>query len=334
MLHLDPAVSPPFTAHSELVCDARGRDQVLTVIKAAFRAPNDGGATLESVACEIARRPVFYEGRPSGSIRVPSDLAPCKPGTEVLLAGHARHPAAFRDARWVDVTLSVEAQRTLLRKSVRVFGPRHWIERDGRRVPSEPQRYEDTPLRWEWAWGPNANNPVGRGLPAALAAADAAVECHRIEMAGASAMRPAGFGALAADWEPRASRSGTVVDDLAPYPPSDRDPRHYGSAPDDQWLEQPLRGGETIVVAGVHAHRAWTFRVPKLRPDVSWTIGGRTDRSLPHLDTVQLDADEALVTLSWRVAFPAPRVQTELEEITVTRASLDARDVDQAVLVA
>jgi len=107
------------------------------------------------------------------------------------------------------------------------------------------------------------------------------------------------------------------VEDLAPHPPVDRHPRHYCSAPDDQWLADPLRGDETFVVTGVHAERAWTFRLPQLEPAVSWTIRGRTERALPHLDTVLLDADDEAVTLSWRVSFPAPRNPADLEELAV-----------------
>lgn len=185
-------------------------------------------------------------------------------------------------------------------------------------VPSAPDAYRDTPLRWEWAYGgsDDPRNPIGRRAAASPRATDE--ECHRIEVADATALAPAGFGPLASHWEPRRSRSGSAaVEDLAPHPPADRDPRHYCSAPDDQWLADPLHGDETFVVTGVHAHQAWTVALPLLRPEVAWTVRGRTERLAPHLDTVLLDADDETVTLSWRVTFPAPRNASDLEGIVV-----------------
>jgi hypothetical protein len=321
MLLAAPSTATPFAARSVLVTDARGRDRVLTVVKAAWSVPVGGSPVLADEPCEINRQPVFFEERALGSIRLPSDLAPEKPGTDVLLSGHAKHPAAYPDAKWVDVTLAVEAETTRLRKSLRVFGPRRWIEQGGMLVPSAPEAYRETPLRWEWAYGgsTDARNPIGRGADVAKRAEE--LECPRIELADAAALGPAGFGPIAAHWEPRRSRSGSAaVEDLAPHPPSDRDPRHYCSAPDDQWLADPLRGDETFVVTGVHAHQAWTFALPLLRPAVSWTIRGRTESVVPHLDTVLLDADDQTVILSWRVSFPAPRNSSDLESVAVDRA--------------
>jgi hypothetical protein len=112
--------------------------------------------------------PVIHEERAGSSIRLPSDLAAVKPGTEILLVGHARHPAAYADARWVDVTLAIEGDKPLLQKSLRVFGPRQWHERNGAMVPGDPAPYRETPLRWEWAFGGSgeARNPIGRGASA------------------------------------------------------------------------------------------------------------------------------------------------------------------------
>lgn len=321
-MFLPPTVASDFfSAHAVLVTDAAGRDQVLVVAKAAWSVPVGGSPALEE--SEVQALPLLHEERAGSSIRVPSDLAPEKPGTELILVGHARHPAAYPDARWVDVTLAVEGERTLLQKRLRVFGPRRWLERDGVLSPSEPERYQDTPLRWEWAHGgasehgSDPRNPIGLGFgrrtPGEL--------CHAIEYADrdpAAAVLPAAFAPIPPQWEPRRARAGAAApDDLAPHPPWDRDPRHYCAAPDDQWLQEPLGGGETIVVTGVNARAAWTFALPAIRPEVNWTIRGRIEHALPHLDTVFLDADAERVTLTWRTRFMAPRNLAELESVAV-----------------
>ncbi len=322
MTFLPTGFAGPFTARSLLVTDAAGRDQILTVVKASWTVPLDGAPQLDHA--EVRNLPALHEERAGSSIRLPSDLAPTKPGTEVILVGHARFPAAYPDARWVDVTLSVENGRTILRKQLRVFGPRRWQTVGGTPAPSAPERFEDTPLRWEWAFGGadvsgcDARNPIGRGFGTPREG-DA---CHRIELAdpptGGAHPVPVGFAPLAPQWEPRRSRAGSATnDDLAPHPPADRDPRHYCCAPDDQWLAEPLVGGETIVVTGVHPDAAWAFGLPAVQPEVAVSIRGRTEMTTPHLDTVLLDADAEQVVLTWRTLRAAPRSLAEVDGISV-----------------
>jgi hypothetical protein len=303
MLRAPTYVFGPFAARSLFVTDAAARDHVLSVVKLALSIPIGPSPDAALVAAEVRTLPERYEERASSEIRFPSDLAPEKPGTEVLLVGHARHPVAYPDARWVDVTLSVEASSTRLRKSLRVFGPRRWIGEGAARTPSEPERYVETPLRWTWAAGGPADGA-----------------CHRIEYADGRAVARAGFGAIPAHWEPRRSRAGSPPDDIAPHPPADRHPRFYCSAPDDQWLETPLTGGETFVVTGVHAERAWTFVLPSIRPVVSWSVRGQVSRAEPHVDTVLLDADEGRVEIAFRTRFVAPRDASHVDWIRVAPA--------------
>ncbi|MBL8743976.1 MAG: DUF2169 domain-containing protein, partial [Myxococcales bacterium] len=267
--------------------DADRRDLLVVIVKAVWRSPVEGRLLPAFEPSAPRERPERFDER-SASIRLPSDLAPEKPGTEVLLLGHARHPQAYPDARWVDVTLAVERERSLLRKSLRVFGPRAWERGPDGLVPSKPARYEETELRWEWSRRDTGANPVGAPI-------ELGGPCHRIEHSDGREA-PSGFGVVLPHWEPRRSRSGRAQsDEPMPYPPRDRDPRFYCSAPDDQWLARPLSGGETFIVTGVHPRSAWTFVLPSAHPEVNVKIGRREERFLPHLDTVVLDADRERV---------------------------------------
>ncbi len=312
-LHAAVATSGPFSAHAHLSTDAERRDLVVVVVKAVWHSPVGGRAIPVFEPSSPRARPELFAEGPS-SIRLPSDLAPHKPGTEVLLLGHARHPLAYRDARWVDVTLAVERDGTLLRKSLRVFGPRTWERAAGGDfVPSQPTRYEDTELCWEWSRRDPAGsvNPIGK--PVELGG-----PCHRIEAIDGGE-HPAGFGVVAPHWEPRRSRRGhELSDEPTPYPPRDRHPRFHCQAPDDQWLETPLVGGETFIVTGVHPRSAWTFVLPSAHPEVVVKIGRREERLFPHLDTVILDADRERVELGYRVALPAPRALDTVESVRVS----------------
>lgn len=309
----DFSVSEHFGARCVLVVDDDNRDRVLCVVKASYSAPFSGAP--EILPGEPVRdQQVRHAESARASVRLPSDLAPHKPGTEVLLVGHARRPVAFADARWVDVTLAVrDGERPLLEKSLRVYGPRVWERAGDAVIPGAPQHVVDTPLSWEWAWGGGdgerfeARNPVGRGWardPLALIGQP----CHRIEPIVEGGPRaPVGFGPIAAHWEPRRTRRGAGGEDWAtsqaPKAPRDRDPRYHCVAPDDQWLARPLTGRERFVISGVHPSLVWDVQLPPLEPEIQASVAGRVETLSTHLDTVLFDADEERVELVWRASF-------------------------------
>jgi len=287
----------PFSVRALVVLDQSGRDRVLCVAKAAWRVPVGELPRLLEREVEVRDLPLRHEETALSSIRLPGDVAPHKPGTDVVLVGHARHPRAFPDARHVDVTLAISSRAELLRKTVRVYGPRRWTDAgDGTLVPSAPEPYVETPLRYEWA--------VGGGEPRT------GTETHRLEdpsLPPEIAQRTrAGFAPIAADWLPRAARCGSTGGEwttmLAPRAPIDRDPRFYCTAPDDQWLEAPLQGGERVVVSGTTHDAPWTFEVPTLAPAFFTRARGREEPLSTHLDTLILDADERRIELVWRAS--------------------------------
>lgn len=314
--HGELTVSPHFGARCLLTVDEDSRDRVLCVVKATWSVPFGGVPEIvgEAPVRDLQER---WEESPRTSIRLPADIAPNKPGTELLLVGHARKPMAFADARYVDVTLGVHgAAASLFKKTLRVHGPRTWQRRGDEVVPSSAELFEDTPLRWEWAYGGadkggarDPRNPIGRGF-ARDRAELVGQACHRIEAAAPKAGRwePVGFGALSASQEPRLSRRGSVGEDWttsrAPRAPEDRHPRFHCVAPDDQWLAEPLRGDERFVISGVHPTRAWEIQLPRLSPEIRAHLRGHEEPLRTHLDTVLFDADHERVELIWRASFP------------------------------
>ena len=304
-------VERPYAAACHLHVGTDGRDRLLVVIKALLRTTTNG--EFEQLRPSIRRMQKAHD-TPRSSVRYASDLAPHKPGTEIVLVGHAVRPRAFPDAKPNDVGLAVHGSGLLLEKHLRVHGPRRYERRGQEVVAGQAALSEDTPLRWEHAYGgvcpasgqSHRQNPVGVGFALEPSAREGAL-CPRIEARGAKSEAPAGFGPIHPTWEPRYGRRGTTGSDWvttrAPLPPQDRHERYHCVAPDDQWLASPLVGRETFTVTGTERDGMWLFSLPGSRPRVN--VASRLTAAIrPHLDTVSLDADKHTVELSYRVLLP------------------------------
>lgn len=300
-----------------------GREAAVLVLKATWEVDDDGEARLPVSPAPVRPSAVPQDRTRSSSHRFPSDMAPIKPGTDVLLVGHARPRG---QATEMEVSLRIaRGDRLLVDKSARVFGTRVWQQGALGLVPGPPAPLEPTNLSWENTYGGaerrgddveiESRNPLGRGV--ALRTADLiGLPVAPIEAPRGGRSAPHGFGPIAASWSPRAERFGTVDEhwrrQRAPLPPDDFDPRHYNVAPDDQWCATPLLGDENIEVVGVR-DKPWRFSLPLFAPKISL---GEEERR-PALDTLLIDADEGRVELVWRTAFLLPRKHQQLGTISV-----------------
>lgn len=176
--------------------------------------------------------------------------------SEVLAMGWAFAP----EGRKVPAR-SVKIQVGSWSKELWVVGDRVW--RSG--VATEPIAFDRMPLSWERAFGGEgyALNPIGRGL--APVKTDTGQVVHPLpnielpkKLVGAPGDRPppAGFGAIDPGWPRRMSKAGTYdkhwLETRFPDYPDDFDPTYFNTAPEDQWLDKPLEGGEQIVVERMH----------------------------------------------------------------------------------
>jgi hypothetical protein len=312
--------------------DHRGADVVVVVAKMAYRVGPRGTVALAVAPVRITA----IAGGPRGSLRCPSDYFADKPGTDVFMAGTA-YPRPDRATTEVDVTLRVG----LLDKAVRVYGPRVYYQGVLGVVPGPPGRFEEpTRLLYELTYGgvdladprryaTEPRNPVGTGFALDRARLVGTL-APAIEDPGAPAatrsLTPAGFGPLAADWEPRARLGGTFDDrwrkERAPVSPKDFDPRHNCCAPAGLWSATPLRGDEPVEAVGVTPDGApWRFRLPLYDPSFACVIRGERRELSTHLDTFFIDADERVVELTWRAAIELPRKAEFVERIEVSAAS-------------
>lgn len=266
---------------------ARGELRVTVITKATFAIP---------LAAEMTRRApdpivdteVHHGNNPARSVRLAGDLAPYLSRADVLLSGHACAPSGSRAQR-ADVRLGVfEGQKPLLDKKI---------------VAHDPAGFDRMPLVYERALGglDNPDNPFGVPSPTLLDPADA--------------KRPAGFGPISRTWPARRRLLGQTprrqIDAPIAEIPDGFDWLYFQAAPPDQRIN-PLRGGEWILIDGVHptAPRIQT-RLPMMRGRAR--VFGLTALGVPDgqaldlvTDTLHIDADALSCNVVCRGSFRVP----------------------------
>lgn len=313
--------------------DKDGREHCVAIVKYTFVV----GATgrVEPAGSDGAEPDLMdtYNGddASSSSIRRPSQLFEWKPGTDVLLIGHAHPPRG--GAGHVDVSLRFGP----VVKVVRAHGLRAWRASTFGGLSPGPARpiREPVPLIHELAWGGQdlsdpsrligePRNTVGRGVardPSSLVGKPAAQLEYPGKPVGGRDSVPASFGALHRHWQPRAAYAGTFdqawMESKMPLLPDDFDARFHVSVPHDQWSPAPLRGDEPVEVCGATPEGAWRFQLPRCTPGFSSFIQGKRAEHRTHLDMVLIDADAGRVELTFRAAIPMPRKYEMLEDVVI-----------------
>jgi hypothetical protein len=157
----------PFEASILLSANPEGIDTLYAVVKGTFTLGDSLSLADEQVPVALADE---YQGDPgNSSIRLPGDISLTKPGTDVLLLGHAYAPNG-RETTHMDVSVGVGATW----KTARVFGDRYWVATTPGYAISQPEPFEMMPLVWERAFGgtdwvqgelrAEVRNPVGTGF--------------------------------------------------------------------------------------------------------------------------------------------------------------------------
>ncbi len=185
------------------------------------------------------------------------DMGMPKPRGEVLVTGACCAPRGTRRP-----ALEVSASVGDLRKTLHVFGDRHWTSA---RTISDPEPFEAVPVTWGRAFGgPGFDpNPKGKGMsPITLADGRNRVPLPNIEapdrLIGSPSDRPepAGFGPLEVMWLQRYRKQGTYDErwqrERWPHFPDDTNYEFFNAAPEDQFLAGYFRGDEAIEIRNMH----------------------------------------------------------------------------------
>jgi len=330
-----PPLSKATTATVQLLPQlaASGEGFVVVVVKQRFQVTAEGKTERTGGAkVNVADVPWDEDEAESSSTKLPSDLCLHKPSTDVLVVGSAMARGRV-PVRQLDVGLRVGS----MQKVLRVSGTRVWYRGLVGLALSEPEPFEEVPLRWEYAYGgrdesdpkkplEESRNPVGRGVardPASLAGkpAPAIEDVAHLISSNRSSPPPMGVGPIGRHWLPRKKYAGTYDDEWKktrmPLPPLDVDPRFEQVAPPDQIAPSYLRGGEPVGLQNLCAEGPLVFELPRL----AFFVGGRLDGKLVErrtaMDTLVLFPNESALEMTWRATVPVPRPSHRLEGIQV-----------------
>jgi hypothetical protein len=322
----------PFAAERAWVRDRDGAEVWLVAVKATFDIQPDGTTTVAKEQPPVLRMPVHHGEPALSSIKYEADLVLTKHTTDIIVVGHAHAPAG-QAVTHLDCGFKVGPVQKLLR----VYGERRW----GRFGAGEAQHFGRVPLLYERAYGGadaraggdasqwEVRNPVGMGLY--LAAEHAREQpLPQIEdpqqpiTSWDDRHPPAGFGAIASHWQPRAAFAGTYGEEWqktrAPLLAADMDDRFYQCAPPDQQAPQFLRGGEPVILQNLSALGRIAFSLPKLYFgfETRFLDGSREQHPNKALHTVILEPDFPRVSLVWHTALPCHFKVHKLDRTLIT----------------
>lgn len=271
----------------------------LVVVKATYTLDPDGGAPQLAAPQDLLRGDETEGDAPDAELRYPSDHAPFKPRTDVLLVGSAHAPAG-RTTALVRFSLGAMERRLV------ALGPRTW---GANGIPSPPGPFEPVPLRWGHAFGgPGfAANPCGTGLAPGSPPPRLEDPDHLIR-GRSDRPSPACFAPVSPAWSQRAAQLGTY--DRAwkrerwPYFPADFNPAFFQAAPTSLQRDEP-RGGEAFLITSVRPDGGdLRGRLPEARPRAfAARLDGSLFEVLLRLDTLLFDADAARLHLTFRGSF-------------------------------
>jgi hypothetical protein len=322
----------PFAAERGWVRDRDGAEVWLVAVKCTFDINPDGSLEVASRQPPVLAVPEYHGEPGRSSIKYEADLIRTKTTTDVLVVGHAYAPHG-RAVTHIDAGVCVGP----LRKLLRVTGDRYW----GVLGPTSPEPFVTMPLVYERAFGgadarsahPERDwdwrNPVGTGFAVSRDTATGRrlpnIEYPDDRVNGwRDRPRPAGLGAIAGHWQPRAGLAGTYDDNWMkhrqPLVPEDFDDRFYQCAPADQQAPAPLHGGEPVVLYHLTPDGDLRFLLPRvfLGFDTRFSGGGREVHKERRLHTVILEPDYPRVSLVWQSALRCHFKVHKLERTIVT----------------
>ena len=318
------------------VC-ARDDNHLLVLVKGTFDIdPTSPRLTLCDEQKPVQLEDQFWGEPGQSSLRLESELAIVKPAADVVVLGSV-YPQA-EGATATDASVRVGQTQ----KTVRAFGPRHWVRAATGMQVSAPALMAPVPLVYENAYGglytdpdtgqvmQDERNPVGQGY---LPDADCAVpDAHPLpalenpeQLIGKPGDQPDpwSMGFVAQSWWPRRQLMGTYDAKWQatrnPLLPADYDDRANNAASAGLVCAGHLQGGEPVELINLSPSGRLQFTVPRQGVRVETSMRNEPGQHVAALDTMIIEPDERQVTLSWRVAIP---IHWNLAMIDWVRVSL------------
>ncbi|WP_433933990.1 DUF2169 domain-containing protein [Sorangium cellulosum] len=320
-----------------LVWQPRPEAAALTVVCKATFTLEPGLSRLAPSQEPTWDKDVRWDDDPRASLRAASDLAPFKRRVDVLVAGHAHAPHGGRVTSLV-TRLAVGS----IDKRIEVHGHRAWTA-NGQITAATP--FARMSLRWERAAsGPDRWNPAGvppnappdlRGLRPAPSLLPPGTELR----SPADPLPPVGFGPIAPSWPERTAKlrrhAATFGHDAwteRPLP-DDIDTGYFNAAPPDQQLDQ-LPAGERIVLTHLHPrHPQLATVLEAVIPHAALLHGDAGPQEMRlRCDTLWIDADRGICTLTWRGAVPLRHLAEDVTVVVTAERPQAEQDVADTLL--
>lgn len=307
----------PFAFAATYLTDEDGRLLVVPIIRATYEIRGPKLVVAEKQEPVPLGGELWGKGADTSSYKYEPEVAFVKPGTDLVLIGHACAPR--RGVTEMDVGFQVGR----VGRTARIIGDRVWTHAGMTR----PQPFERMPLLWERAFGGadltagtkekpafEARNPVGRGYRSPDGAFQEGIYLPNIEdpsqrlASAGDVVTPVGFGFTSANWQPRAALAGTYDDawmkDRMPLLPKDFD-RRFFNAGAPGLVAKRLVGNEPVSVVGASPLGDVSFSLPGVVPPTCriWQVPRPDVVVDTQLDTVVVNLDEDRVYLTFRGSY-------------------------------
>lgn len=318
----------PFAADIALFPNEHGIETLYVIVKAGFYIGNKWTLLEEQMAPTEAD--IYYGEPEKTSLKYASDYHIGKPGTDIIMNGHACAPER-KTVKQLDVSLKVGH----LGKTVRVFGNRQWL--NGKITSPEP--FSVMPVIYENAFGgvhyiedelvsAEQRNPVGKGFTGNRRIDEInGLPLPNLEdpsyLIGnpSDHPSPACFGFVSPGWEPRINYVGTYDDawqaNRAPYLPLDFDKRYLNMSPPGMAATDYLKGGEPVSITSMNPSGELRFHLPKVSMCATILVGNHEYQPHLNLETVLLEPNKLHLSMVWRSAYPCDKSALKIKKVKV-----------------
>ncbi|MBK8255335.1 MAG: DUF2169 domain-containing protein [Polyangiaceae bacterium] len=291
----------PFPAELLLWEAEPGQTSLTVIVKVTLRLVQGADAAVADEQLPIGGDEA-WDDSPTASLFRPSDRAPLKPKTDIIVVGHVYTPGEMPVC---EITAHVKIGD--FQKSIQATAARPWIRGENGFVAGAPVPFTQMALRYELA-ALSPDNPVG--IDAAAPPLEGAPAFPNL-----NPVAPATFGCfgpIASAWRPRrrllaeAGRFWALAFETGGQNPESAprgvDFRYFNSAPPDQQANL-LRQRAEIELINLHpSEPILKTRLPALRPQ-AFRLDPRSRKPVEvalRCDTLWIDTDRSIATLLWR----------------------------------
>jgi hypothetical protein len=326
----------PFDSQIMLTTNPKGADVIVLAVKATFTMFPSVRVAAEQIP--LCMTDVHLDDPASSSLLYASEMLLPKPGSDIILNGHAYVTSGERTGV-IDTRLSIGD----VSKTVRVFGDRLWLHGG----QSAPAPFDKIPLIYENAFGGlhhyQADKPIGSDSAVAFFTNPLGKgfigKRKNNEMVGQKLPNledprflihspqdqpsPMNYGYIQSTWAPRKAYSGTYDErwskTRAPFLPLDFDERFFLNGSTGLSFERAtFSGGEPVRLINLSAEQSdIQFQLPVCPLDTAFKFNGEWVPTPVAIETIIIEPDLNQFCIVWKASFACNKKQLRVSDIKV-----------------